>query len=156
MAKTSSFSGRKLKVYICPTWLHCILFRRRWLQSSRSFPDTVSKAVVPIRQFDTKASENRVQVEKAQSSPLKHYLRCWLTFTLLQLCFCPFQRTKVMMRMTTMTLCALSARMKLQMNPMKLSFVTIVDKVLFIVCDAVIPNTEQNSTCSSYMSASLF
>lgn len=41
-----------------------------------------------------------------------------------------------------MTLCAPYARMKLQMNPMRLSFVTSVDKVMFLML--LMPNTEQS------------
>lgn len=41
----------------------------------------------------------------------------------------------MMKMMRTMTLCAPYARMKLQRNPMRLSFVTSVDKVLFVVSE---------------------
>lgn len=44
--------------------------------------------------------------------------------------------------MRTMTLYAPYARMKLQTNPMRSSYVTNVDKVLWTVDDVFITNTE--------------
>ena len=70
VVKTSTFSERNvtLTLLTCPRSSFCGCR----LQRSPSILDQFQKLVVPVRHLDTKTWENKVQVEKYQSCPLRY------------------------------------------------------------------------------------